>query len=46
MPRKVPSYHHYKPKNVGLVVIKGKQHYRRYGMPSSTPFVFRAEMWQ
>lgn len=27
MPRKVPSYRCYKPKNLGLVVINGKQHY-------------------
>ena len=36
MPRKVPSYRHYKPKNLGLVVINGKQHYLgRYGTPES-----------
>jgi integrase len=37
MPRqRVPSYRRYKPKNLGLVVIDGKQHYLgRYGTPES-----------
>jgi integrase len=36
MPRRVPSYRHYKPKNLGLVVIDGRQFYLgRYGTPES-----------
>jgi integrase len=36
MPRKVPSYRHYKPKNLGLVVIDVKQYYLgKYGTPES-----------
>ncbi len=34
--RRIPSYRCYKPKNLGLVVIGGKQHYLgRYGSPES-----------
>ena len=34
--RRIPKYRHYKPKNLGLVVINGKQHYLgRYGSPES-----------
>src|SRR3954453_1906395 len=33
---RVPSYRRYKPKNLGLVVIDGKQHYLgKYGTPES-----------
>ncbi len=36
MPRRVPSYRRFKPKNLGLVVIDGKQHYLgKYGTPES-----------
>ena len=36
MPRRVPSYRHFKPKNLGLVVIDGRQFYLgRYGSPES-----------
>lgn len=35
-PKNVPSYRCYKPKNLGLVVLKGKQHYLGpYGTPES-----------
>jgi hypothetical protein len=34
--RRIPSYRRYKPKNLGLVVIDGKQHYLgTYGTPES-----------
>lgn len=34
--RRIPSYRHYKPKNLGLVVIDGKYHYLgKYGTPES-----------
>src|SRR4051812_25929803 len=34
--RRIPSYRCFKPKNLGLVVIEGKQHYLgRYGTPES-----------
>ena len=34
--RRIPKYRCYKPKNLGLVVIDGKQHYLgRYGSPES-----------
>lgn len=34
--RRIPSYRRYKPKNLGLVVIEGKQHYLgKYGTPES-----------
>jgi integrase len=34
--RRIPSYRCYKPKNLGLVVLDGKQHYLgRYGSPES-----------
>jgi integrase len=36
MARRIPSYRHYKPKNLGLVVIDGRQHYLgKYGTPES-----------
>src|SRR3954454_4175881 len=35
-PARVPSYRCYKPKNLGLVVLNGKQHYLGpYGTPES-----------
>ncbi len=34
--RRIPAYRRYKPKNLGLVVLDGKQHYLgRYGTPES-----------
>ena len=34
--RRIPSYRHYKPKNLGLVVLDGRYHYLgRYGTPES-----------
>src|SRR3954452_17121182 len=34
--RRIPSYRCFKPKNLGLVVIEGKQHYLgKYGTPES-----------
>lgn len=34
--QRVPSYHHYKPKNLGLVVHNGKCHYLgKYGTAES-----------
>jgi integrase len=34
--RRIPSYRHYKPKNLGLVVLDGKYHYLgKYGTPES-----------
>jgi len=34
--RRIPSYRRYKPKNLGLVVLDGKQHYLgKYGTPES-----------
>jgi len=36
VPRRIPSYRHYKPKNLGLVVLDGRYHYLgRYGTPES-----------
>ena len=36
MTRRIPSYRHFKPKNLGLVVIDGHQHYLgKYGSPES-----------
>lgn len=36
MPRRIPKYRCFKPRNLGLVVIDGKQHYLgRYGSPES-----------
>ena len=36
MTRRVPSYRHFKPKNLGLVAIDGRQHYLgKYGTPES-----------
>ena len=36
MPRRIPSYRCYKPKNLGLFIIDGKQHYLgAYGTPES-----------
>jgi hypothetical protein len=48
MPRKrIPSYRHYKPKNLGLVVIAGKYHYLgKYGTPESlTEYNRRVQEW-
>jgi len=34
--RRIPKYRHYKPKDLGLVVIDGRQHYLgRYGTAES-----------
>src|SRR5947209_14856807 len=34
--RRTPKYRHYKPKNLGLVVLRGKAHYLgRYDSPES-----------
>src|SRR4051794_17115991 len=34
--RRIPSYRHYKPKNLGLVVIEGRYYYLgKYGTPES-----------
>jgi hypothetical protein len=34
--RRIPKYRRYKPKNLGLVVINGRQHYLgAYGSPES-----------
>ena len=36
MTRRIPSYRHFKPKNIGLVVIDGHQHYLgKYGSTES-----------
>ena len=35
-PRRIPKYRHFKPKDLGLVVIDGTQHYLgKYGSPES-----------